>query len=221
MSRGLSDTYVTSSAAIVYPAVAVYMDFAGVDGSGNITGSAPVRLWSGQEDKFFNDDFGSGSYTGAGTLGTISAINETTEVASKQVSLTLSGIPNEYVALALANPYRDRPVSIEGLFFNEDYTSYEQVTIFRGRMDQMTINDGEETSNIILKCESRLVDLNRFHDVRYTDEAQRTINPDDNGLVFISSLFNKSIYWGASAPTQTFGSPNGGGGTQINDTQHR
>ena len=55
-----------------------------------------------------HDICGSGDYLGIGTLGRITSVSETTEVAAKNMDLTLSGIPTEYVTLALSGSYRGR-----------------------------------------------------------------------------------------------------------------
>lgn len=192
MSRpNVSSTYVSSSVSLIQPYVAAYMDF---------SGSAPVRLWTGNATKSFSDIGGSGNYLGVGTIGGISAISETTEVAAKSIDLTLSGIPTEYVSLALANNYRGRDVVVYLILFNTGMTTYEQLTLFRGKMDQLIINEASDSSTITIKCESRLIELNRPSDIRYTDEAQKQLYPTDKGLEFVASMADKSIYWGTSAP---------------------
>lgn len=201
MSRpNVTDTYVSSSVTLIQPYFAAYLDF---------SGSAPVRLWTGNASKSFNDIGGSGDYLGVGTFGGISTITETTEVAAKNMDLTLSGIPPEYVSLALSGSYRGRDVVVYGILFNTGMTSYEQITLFRGYMDQMIIQEDSNTSTITVKCESRLIELNRQRDVRYTDEAQKQLYPTDKGLEFVASMADKSIYWGVSAPSST---GNDGGG---------
>jgi hypothetical protein len=206
MSRpNVTDTYVSSSVTLIQPYFAAYLDF---------SGSAPVRLWTGNTNKTFNDIGGSGEYLGVGTLGGISTITETTEVSAKTMDLTLSGIPTEYVSLALSGSYRGRDVVAYLVLFNTAMSSYEQVTLFRGYMDQMLIMEGSDFSNITVKCESRLIELNRPKDVRYTDEAQKQLYPTDKGLEFVASMADKSIYWGVSAPSSTGndgGGENGGG----------
>lgn len=195
MSRpNVTDTYVSSSVTLIQPYFAAYLDF---------SGSAPVRLWTGNASKSFNDISGSGDYLGVGTFGGISTVTETTEIAAKTMDLTLSGIPTEYVSLALSGAYRGRDAVVYLILFNTNMTSYEQVTLFRGYMDQMLIQEGAEFSNITVKCESRLIELNRTKDVRYTDEAQKQLYPDDKGLEFVASMADKSIYWGTSAPGST------------------
>ena len=195
MSRpNVSDTYVSSSVTLIQPYLAAYLDF---------SGSAPVRLWTGIQSASFTDISGSGNYLGVGTLGSISTISETIEIAAKNMDLTLSGIPTEYVSLALSGSYRGRDAVIYLILYNSGMTSYEQITLFRGYMDQLIIQEGQDLSSITVKCESRLIELNRTKDVRYTDEAQKQLYPTDKGLEFVSSMADKSIYWGTSAPSST------------------
>jgi hypothetical protein len=204
MSRpNVTSTYVSSSVSLIQPYVAAYLDF---------SGSAPVRVWTGNSTQLFNDIGGSGSYLGIGTLGTISSISETTEVASKRIDLSLSGIPTEYVSLALSNNYRGRNVVVYLILFNTSMVAYEQITLFRGKMDQLIIDEGSDTSKITVRCESRLNELNRINDIRYTDEAQRELFPNDKGLQFVASMADKSIYWGNSAPGSSGNSAGDGEG---------
>jgi hypothetical protein len=193
MSRpNVTDTYVSSSVSLIQPYLAAYLDF---------SGSAPVRLWTGIQSASFTDIGGTGNYLGVGTLGNISSVTETTEVAAKGIELTLSGIPTEYVSLALTNNYRGRTAIVYLILYNSTLSSYEQLTLFRGSMDQLVINESSDSSTITIKCESRLIDLNRQQDIRYTDEAQKQLYPTDRGLEFVASMADKSIYWGTSAPS--------------------
>ena len=103
MSRtGVSAAYVSSSVALVQPYLAAYLDFSG----------SAVRVWTGNATKSLSDDFGGGNYLGVGTLGGVSAVTETTEISAKGIDLTLSGIPTEYVSLALSDNYRGRQVAV-------------------------------------------------------------------------------------------------------------
>jgi hypothetical protein len=204
MSRpNVSSTYVSSSVSLIQPYLAAYLDF---------SGSAPVRLWTGIQSASFTDIGGTANYLGIGTLGSISSVTEATEVASKGIELTLSGIPTEYISLALSNNYRGRTAIVYLILYNSTLSSYEQLTLFRGSMDQLVINESRDSSTITIKCESRLIDLNRQQDVRYTDEAQKQLYPNDKGLEFVASMADKSIYWGTSAPASTGNSSGDGTG---------
>lgn len=211
MREGIDSTYVSASVSVIRPEYLAFIDFAP---SASVTQS--VRLWSGLENRIFSDcsSVGSGSYIGVGTLGAISAVSETSEVAAKSLELTLSGIPTEYLYLAFNNSYRGRTVAVYLLLYNESKSSYQQTMIFRGRADQMIINEGGDTSNIVMKCESRLVDLNRAREKRYTDEYQKSIYPNDTGLEFMAGM-TKDIYWGLTAPVSTIATNGGGDGETI------
>ena len=66
--------------------------------------STPVHLWSGYGTITYN---GTG-YLGIGTLGTISPIEETTDIAARGISLQLSGVPTAQIAIALTENYQGR-----------------------------------------------------------------------------------------------------------------
>ena len=63
-------------------------------------------------------------------------------------------------------------------------------------MDLMTIEDGGETASISVTAESRLIDLNRAKERRFTDNDQKIDYPDDKGLQHIQGLQEKQISWG-------------------------
>jgi hypothetical protein len=215
MRNGITSNYVSSSVQNIYAEYAVILDFAP-------TGSETdhyVRLWTGISSGSFDDFTGTGkSYTGVGTLGNISAVSETTEVSAKNIDLILSGVPSSYISLALSGGYRGRTVAVYLQLYSSDRSTYSQSTLFRGRMDQISIQEGPETSTITVKCESRLVDLNRPRIKYYTQESQQSVYPNDNGLAFISGMGGKSIYWGSVAPATTATNGNDSGGSDGNST---
>jgi hypothetical protein len=47
-----------------------------------------------------------------------------------------------------------------------------------------------------LTAESRLIDLERSRERRYTSEDQKIDYPNDKGLEFIADLQDKEIVWG-------------------------
>jgi len=208
MSRGgLTDTYVTSSAGTVNISYAVYLDFS----------SGASRVWSGLNDITITDDFGGGTYSGLGGLGNISQVVETTEVSAKGVELTLSGIDSNILSLALTDQYRGREMAIYALFHNDDFSAYEQTTIFRGRMNQMKIQEGEDSSTISMTCESRLILLERPKERHYTNEDQTRLYPGDLGLEYLSTMVATDIYWGSASPSQKTSVTNAGYAKDIED----
>ena len=67
----------------------------------------------------------------------------------------------------------------------------------------MTIKDSGETSTIELTVESRLIDLQRQRERRFTDADQKYFYPGDTGLQYVAGLQDQVIYWGASTPVST------------------
>jgi hypothetical protein len=118
--------------------------------------STPVHLWSGYGTITYN---GTG-YLGIGTLGTISPIEETTDLAARGISLQLSGVPTAQIAIALTENYQGRECSILFAAMASDGTLVSTpVTVFSGRMDVMTINDDGEQAIIGMTAENKLVDF--------------------------------------------------------------
>jgi hypothetical protein len=70
--------------------------------------TAPVRLWTG----FGNRTIGGQTYAGAGTLLSISGIEEVADLSAKGITLTLSGVDVSLVSLALQEPYQGRSARV-------------------------------------------------------------------------------------------------------------
>jgi len=155
--------------------------------------STPVNIWSGYGTITYN----STGYLGIGTLGTISPIEETTDLAARGITMQLSGVPTAQIAIALTENYQGRECSILFAAMASDGTLVSTpVTVFAGRMDVMTINDDGEQAIIGMTAENKLVDFRRPREVRYTDEEQKALFPSDKGLEFVNAIQEKEIYWG-------------------------
>lgn len=211
MSRDLSTNTIDNiSQDVVYPFFAVELKF---DGD-NI-----LRLWTGQGTLVLEDGT---SWVGTGNLLNISAIEETSELAVKGATLTLSGVPSEVLSLALSEPYQGRVCNIyfgtfsQGSILQEsssyillqDGSRIELETgekgfneIFSGYMDQMNIEESGETSTIQLLVENKLVDLERARVARFTSGYQKSIYAGDLGLDFLEDLQDKQISWGRKSGT--------------------
>ncbi|MEI6158374.1 MAG: hypothetical protein WCP77_00960 [Roseococcus sp.] len=136
------------------------------------------------------------TYLGIGGLGGISATEESAELRAYGLTLSLSGIPRDMVAVALGQAYQGRRVTVWEVIF--DTTSWavlaDPVVVFRGRMDTMDVRLGE-TATIIVKAENRLADWERPRIRRYTDEDQQQAYPGDRGFRFVSATAEKEIVW--------------------------
>lgn len=149
--------------------------------------SGPVRFWTGSGEKIIGVD----TYVGTGNLLTIDGIDEVNDLSAKSISLSLSGVPSSLVSLALQEPYQRRRCKI--YLGTSDTTVIE---IFSGLMNTMTIQDEGESSVISLTVESKLVELERSSNWRYTDVNHKSRNAGDEFFSYVSSLQDVSIVWG-------------------------
>jgi hypothetical protein len=185
MSRELTSTIQAACAAQqVIPAYLVELIF----------DSAPLRMWGGRG----NLTWWGRTFTGTGDFGGISAISETAKIEANGIDLSLSGIPSQMISLALAEPYRGRRVYVWLAFFSTTTGALlaDPVPVFAGRMDTMRISDSGQTSTISVSCESKLIDLERARERRYTHEDQQDLYPGDLGLEYVASLQEKELFWG-------------------------
>ncbi|EIP96879.1 hypothetical protein OpiT1DRAFT_01306 [Opitutaceae bacterium TAV1] len=185
MSRNLTSPVQNAvGAQVVAPAFLCEMDFT----------SGFLRAWSGKGVL----EWAGREFIGTGTYGGISAVEETQKVSANGVELSLSGIPGAMVSRALTDGYRGRPVRVWMALFNTESGAMleEPVPVFAGRMNTMKLTDTGETSTVTVACESRLIDLERARERRYTDEDQKEMYPDDRGLEYVAGLQDKEVVWG-------------------------
>tara|TARA_R110001632_G_scaffold9645_1_gene36787 strand:- start:3380 stop:3964 length:585 start_codon:yes stop_codon:yes gene_type:complete len=192
MSRDLSSAIVSAISADVFRpffTVDLMFDTGSVTYGSTTVTSAPLYLWTGHGTQVINGI----SYVGTGQFLEISAFEETAEIAARNATLTLSGIPSDLLALALATPYQGRECIIK-FGATDDLT--DRAVVFSGYMDQMKILESGDTSRIALTVESRLIDLERARVKRYTSENQKAKFPGDLAFDFVNSLQDQEIFWG-------------------------
>lgn len=167
--------------------------------------SGAVYLWSGYGDLYRTDT--ANTYLGAGQLLNISTVEETTEIQAVGANFTLSGIPSDFLSLALQEPYQGRECRI---YFGSLVTGVDPsfLEIFSGEMDQMNIIEASDTCTISVSAENALIKLDRPVIRRLTNTDQQSRYPNDKGLEYVASLQDKEIYWGRKGDaTQSNSSP--------------
>ena len=67
----------------------------------------------------------------------------------------------------------------------------------------MDIQEGSDTSTIVIKVENKLVDLERARVARFTSSYQKSRDIanvlSDKGLDFVASMQDKKVPWGREA----------------------
>lgn len=185
MSRGLTvAAQAAVSAETAVRSIAVALDFPSGVARWN---SSPMDITIGGETFF-----------GVGALGTISAAEEGIELRSYGMSVGITGIPRDAVALALGQAYQGRAGTVWEVILDRDTWRpvADPIVIFRGRMDQMDITLGK-MAEVSVKLENRLTDWERPKIVRYTDADQRKRDPNDGSFRFLPATTEKEIIWPA------------------------
>lgn len=180
MSRDLASV-ITSNIGntVINPFFTVDMEF----------DSGTLHIWTGQGTTTIDSNV----YAGVGSMINISQIGETSEIAAKGMSLSMSGLPDDILSAALTEPYHGRICTLY-MGMMEDPTVHSE--IFSGYMNQMTIDEDESVSTITLAVESRLIELERPRVRRYTGSYHKTVYPGDLGFDFVESMIGKETLWG-------------------------
>lgn len=188
MPRPMSSAMLTAiTSTSLWPAIFVSMTFQ--------TGT--VYIWSGLGSITWNSQ----TWTGVGSFGSVSMVEEGNMVEAKGLVLSLSGIDSSLLADALQEFLSRGPVQVYlGLF--DGSTSpptliADPLTAWSGLMDQPTIDVGGETATITIACESKLLELNVPNQLRYTQDCQQANFPGDLGFTFVAGIQEQNIAWGA------------------------
>jgi len=151
-----------------------------------------VRAWSG----IGNLSWDGQTWVGTGSLLQVSSIEEAGETVANGATITLSGVPLELISLALSSARQGSQGKIYLGFLSAGSVVVDPVLVFEGKLDVPVIEENGETGTIAIAYESRLIDLQKPRESRYTDQDQQRAYPGDLGFEFVPSLQEKSLIWG-------------------------
>lgn len=165
--------------------------------------SGDQNVWTGIGDLIFNGD----TYLGIGNLGSISSYKETQNLKAEGITFTLSGNIGSNISKALDEEFQNRICTLWLGFFDTAVSPgllNDPIIIFQGRMDNMPIDHGSESSTVSIQAENVLVSLENAVNRRYTpkDHALDKFIADDGTVVndkgfnFVATLEDKEIVWG-------------------------
>lgn len=174
--------------------------------------TSDIRIWSGIDDLTISSE----TYTGAGTLLSVSNSEDNSELKSNGIVVALSGMDTTVVNYALTESYQNRPITIfMGYVMGGTNEVAGTLTLFKGRMTSLVINDTPDGATVTIDAENRLVDLDRPSNLRYTKESQNFLFSGDTGFNRVASIQDKQINWGKAGMSGTGGA--GGDGNQHSD----
>lgn len=183
MSRNLSSAVVNQiTATELQPFLLFQGDFI----------SGTVRAWSGIGELSWNGY----TWTGTGSLLTISSVKESADTSANGVTVNLNGVPSALISLALQNCKQGAAGFVYLGFMSNGSVVTNPVMLFEGRLDIPAIEEMGDTATVSISYESRLIDLERPRENRYTNEDQQREFAGDLGFEFVPALQDKSLTWG-------------------------
>jgi hypothetical protein len=134
------------------------------------------------------------TWIGAGKVGTIAEIVESTDLSPRSLTLTLTGVPLEFLAESLTATTQQAPVTIWfALFDPNDLHIKWSLQVFAGYIDQSNIQMAAESFTVALTVETRALMMRRNVPRRLNGATQRAMYPTDTGLNNLESTSIQQI----------------------------
>ena len=164
-----------------------------------IAGSPPMRVWGGYGQISLAGEL----YDGVGDRGLVTLSGAALGDSEQNITLTLSGVEPDVVALLDADSVKDAPCQIWLLDFDGSGQTLLDARICRsGRIDTLLIEETVgSTSTIVVNVETQARGLGRSGQRMRTDADQRLIDPADAAYHVVSFAGNKTLYWGGQRPS--------------------
>ena len=173
--------------------------------------SGNILVWSGIDDITIDSE----TYTGAGTLLAVSGFEESKEMRTNGVTVSLSGMDETVLSYALSENFQNRKLIVHFGFLDGGTNEVKGVmNAFTGRMTSMNISDDTTGSTVTINAENRLIDLEKASMLRYNKESQKFVAGGTTDTAFnrVQKLADQEILWGRTSSTS--GGVGGGGNRQ-------
>ena len=138
------------------------------------------------------------TYLPAGHLLQISGSSETQDLRVGTMSIELSGVNQQYVAILLNQAYINRKVQIYlAILDASGAVTGDAIKTFEGIIDSFSLNDRETSSSISLKVSSHWSDFERKSGRLTNNNSQQYFFSADTGMRFAAESI-RDIKWGKS-----------------------
>ena len=149
------------------------------DVNGDPIDIGPMRMWTGLGNRTINVRGADQVFAGTGALLNIAAAEEVGDLSAKAMTISLTGLDSSIISLAMGE--KSVPSVVE---------------IFSGQMDTMQITDEPDMSTVVMTIESKLVELERSRNWRYTDESHKSRHSGDTFFSYVQSIQDQQVAWG-------------------------
>tara|TARA_R100000231_G_scaffold92093_1_gene69321 strand:- start:180 stop:746 length:567 start_codon:yes stop_codon:yes gene_type:complete len=186
MARGLSSAVKTELATgVIDPVLLIEIGF-----------NTPKYLTNAPFDIVSSVSGSSRTYQTNGHLRNITGVNETNKPTKNTLSLSLSGVDQTYISLALSENIINSEVYIYRGFLNTSNALIaDPFLLFFGTIDEYKITDTTETANLVLQITSHWGNFSKTSGRVTTDNAQQRFFSGDKGMEF-AALTVRDIKWG-------------------------
>jgi hypothetical protein len=169
-----------------------------VSGALEIASDPPIRLWGG----FGPLEIDGETYAPIGDRGVAQVVSGALGSAAQGVTLVLSGVEPEAVAVLEAEEVKNAPIKLYRLIFSGDGQQLLDAHVFtRGRIDVVSVEEViGGTATITANVESAAKGLSRKGGRMRTDADQRLISPTDGFFKNVAYAAQKQLYWGGMKP---------------------
>jgi hypothetical protein len=178
--------------------------------------SSPIRLWGGCGNAELPSDAGTSTFKGIGDRGLIQSSGGAIGGTAQNLTLALSGIEPEAIAVLDPEEVRGASVVVRRLIFDSaGKTLLGGYVYTRGRLDELKTTEvvgGGAT--IALSVEGAARGLGRRGGRARSDADQRLVSSTDGFYRAVSAAPKKTLYWGGKTPS-IGGSLTGGGGVAV------
>lgn len=184
----------------------------------------PVYVFTGRGTISFDDADGTTrSWIGAGEIGSIEAISESTDGSATGIRCALLNVPSDFRPDIADQAVRGVTFELYAGALNETYQLVEaSALIWKGRLDKYVISDAGETLSVEVTGESRAIDQRRPAIKRFTDEYQQRKHPGDKFFEYVPRMTEVAILWGKAEQSPVSSGGGGGyGGTLGNGTYQK
>lgn len=181
-----------------------------VTGALEIGCTPPVRVWGGWHPITFDGR----TFDPLGDRGIAQVMGGALGDAAQNITLTLSGLDPEVLALLDATGLKGAPAVLWRLIFDQTGTTLLDFDVWaRGRLD--TLEREEEIggeAKITALLETAAKGLGRRGARMRSDADQRLIDPSDGFFKNVSFAGEKTLYWAGRRPTRAGSALPGAGG---------
>ena len=186
MARGLTSAVKTELATgIIEPVLLIELGF-----------GTPVYLTNASFDITSSVSGSSRTYLSNGHLKNISAVSETNKPTKNSLIISLSGVDQTYVSIALNENIINDDVYIYRGFLDGNLALISNpFLLFYGTINDYKITDNTTTAKIVLTVTSHWGNFSKTSGRTTTDNSQQRFFSGDKGMEF-SALTVRDIKWG-------------------------